>query len=268
MHEFVAANLVVFVERTTRHIAFGHFEVTRPLELRRIHRAHLAAKPLAEVFQTSTHEQPAFRKRALRAAIHDLQKQFAHRRVNRVANEVCVERFQYRLADQNLRRHRRRMRHTRTTNRLDQRLFDDAIFHVERQFTGTLLRRTPTNTVRHARYVFDFFRLDPFALFRNGRRTVIWTFSNNTHFFDFVRVFHRLLLLKWFDQPQWLAQFASLPQIATKISIISTFSPLCLRHTPGASVALCRPDGLHTGSFLSFCASASSASPFMRWERT
>ena len=91
---------------------------------------------------------------------------------------------------------------------------------------------------------------------------------NNTHFFDFVRVFHRLLLLKWFDQPQWLAQFASLPQIATKISIISTFSPLCLRHTPGASVALCRPDGLHTGSFLSFCASASSASPFMRWERT
>ena len=112
--------------------------------------------------------------------------QFAHGRVDGVANEVRVQGFEDGLARQDFRSHGGGVRHARAAQRLDQAFLDDAVLHVQRQLAGALLGCAPAHTVGQAGDVYDFFRFHPFAFFRDGSRSVVGTFLYNTHVFNFV----------------------------------------------------------------------------------
>ncbi|OQB51920.1 MAG: hypothetical protein BWX99_02668 [Deltaproteobacteria bacterium ADurb.Bin151] len=64
------------------------------------------------------------------------------------------------------------MGHAGASECFDQRFLNDAIFHVKRQFAGTLLRRTPPDTVGKTADIFNLLHLRPPALLRDGGRAV------------------------------------------------------------------------------------------------
>ncbi len=74
--------------------------------------------------------------------------------------------------------------------RLDQGLLDDAVLDVEGQLAGALLRRAPADAVRQAGDVLDFLGLHPFALFGDGRGTVVGSLRHADHFFNFAGILH------------------------------------------------------------------------------
>jgi hypothetical protein len=78
--------------------------------------------------------------------------------------------------------------HTGATDCLDEALYDDTLFDVQREFAGTLLRCTPTHTVGIARNVFDFLGLNPLTLFRDWSRAVVGTLFDNAHVVNFLRI--------------------------------------------------------------------------------
>ncbi|MPN53321.1 hypothetical protein SDC9_200985 [bioreactor metagenome] len=82
------------------------------------------------------------------------------------------------------------MGHAGAAQCFDQRLFNDTVLDVEGQLAGTLLRRTPANTMSQARNVFDFISLYPFALFGDGGRTMMHTLGHGAHAFYFMRIGH------------------------------------------------------------------------------
>ena len=123
----------------------------------------------------------------------DLEEELAHCGVDRVADEIRVERLKDGLADENLGSHRGGMGHAGAADRLDQSFFDHAVFDVERQLAGALLRRAPAHTVGETGNVLDFLCLDPFALFGNGRGAMICALGNRTHMLYFSRINHKSL---------------------------------------------------------------------------
>ena len=188
--EFVADDLVELVERDAGDIALGHLQIARALRLRGEHRADLAAQALAEVFHGSADGQAVLGERALGAAVDDLQEQLTHGGVDGVADEVGVQSFEDGLADEDLRSHGGGMRHAGAADGFDESFLDDAVFHVEGELAGALLRRTPADTVRKAGNVADLLRLDPLAFLRNGRRAMVCTLCNRAHMLYFSRVNH------------------------------------------------------------------------------
>ena len=82
------------------------------------------------------------------------------------------------------------MRHTGAAERLDQRLFNDAVFDIERQLAGALLRSAPAHAVRKTADILDFFCRNPLALFGDGSRSVVGTLGNTAHFVDFCGIDH------------------------------------------------------------------------------
>ena len=77
------------------------------------------------------------------------------------------------------------MSHAGTADGFNEGFFDDAVFDVQGQLAGALLRSTPAYTVSQAADVFDFLGLYPFAFFRNRCRTVICAFRDGTHILNF-----------------------------------------------------------------------------------
>ena len=82
------------------------------------------------------------------------------------------------------------MRHAGAADGFDEGFLNDAVFHVEGELAGALLRRTPADTVRKAGNVADLLRLDPLAFLRNGRRAMVCTLCNRAHMLYFSRVNH------------------------------------------------------------------------------
>ena len=82
------------------------------------------------------------------------------------------------------------MRHAGAADGLDESFLDDAVFHVEGELAGALLRRAPADTMRKAGNVADLLRLDPLAFLRNGRRAMVCTLCNRAHMLYFSRVNH------------------------------------------------------------------------------
>jgi hypothetical protein len=192
--KFIADNFVVVVESQLRDIPFGRFEITSTLGACAVHRAGHTAKAFAQIFQGRTNLKSTFAEGRLGSTVGDLQEQFPHCRVDRVADQVGVERFEDRLAGQDFTGHRSRVGHPGAAERFDQRFFDDSFFDVEGQLASALLRRTPTDTVCKARDVADLFRLDPFTFLGNGCRAIFWATIDADHFPDFRRIIHELLL--------------------------------------------------------------------------
>lgn len=77
------------------------------------------------------------------------------------------------------------MSHAGTADSFNEGFFDDAVFDVEGQLAGALLRSTPAYTVGQTAYIFDFLYLYPFAFFRNRCRSVICAFRDGTHILNF-----------------------------------------------------------------------------------
>ena len=82
------------------------------------------------------------------------------------------------------------MGHAGAAQRLDERLFDDALFDVQGQFAGALLRRAPADAVRQTGDVFNFFGMNPCTLFGDGRGTVMGTSFHAHHLGHFIGILH------------------------------------------------------------------------------
>ena len=82
------------------------------------------------------------------------------------------------------------MGHTGTTDGFDQRLLNQAIFHIEGEFAGALLRRAPAHPVGQARDIADFLDLNPLPLLRYGGRAVVGPLGNHTHLLYFMCLNH------------------------------------------------------------------------------
>ena len=82
------------------------------------------------------------------------------------------------------------MGHAGAADGLHQRFLDDAVFHVQAQLARALLRRAPAHTVGVTGDVFDSLRLDPLALFRDGRGAVIRALGDADHVFHFFGILH------------------------------------------------------------------------------
>ena len=184
--ELVAYHLVVLVECHAGHVALGHLKIAHTLGLGAKHGAHLAAQALAQVFERCAHDQAALGEGRLGAAIHNLQEELAHCRVDGIAHQVGVERLEYGLARQYLGSHGSTVGHARAAYGLDQALLDHALFHVERELAGSLLRSAPPDAVREARNVFYLFRPNPFSLLWNWSRRVVSTLSYAAHVLYFL----------------------------------------------------------------------------------
>ena len=130
---------------------------------------HLAAQPLAQVLQPGTYRGAlSFGESRLAAAVGDLQKEFSHGGVDRIADKIGVERLKDSLADQYFGSHGSRMGHSGAANRLNQGLLNITLLDVEAELTGALLRCTPAHTVGESRYVFDLLGLHPLSLLGMG----------------------------------------------------------------------------------------------------
>ena len=86
-------------------------QIAHALGLRGEDGARHAAQALAQVLKRGAHGQAVLGEGGLRAAVDDLLEQLAHGRIDRVADQVGVERFEDGLARQDLRCHGGRMRH-------------------------------------------------------------------------------------------------------------------------------------------------------------
>ena len=185
MDKFVSDNLIFFIQRHTGNIAFGHFQIARPFGLCAKHSPGLTAHTFAQVIQAGTDWQSAFRKGSLAAAINDLEEQLAHGDVDGIADQIRIQRFQQSLARQYFRCHGSRVGHAGTANGFYKSFFNDSIFDIKRQLAGSLLGRTPANTMSKTTDIFNFFDLHPFAFFRNRSRSMICAFGNGAHILDF-----------------------------------------------------------------------------------
>ena len=123
---------------------------------------------LAEILKPRADDETVVGKSGLRTAIDNLQEQFSHCRIDRVADEVGIQRLEGRFAGKNLGRHRRGMSHTRTADRFHQSFLDNALFDIQGQFAGALLGCTPAHAVRKAADIFDLFRMNPLSFFGNS----------------------------------------------------------------------------------------------------
>ena len=193
--ELVADHLALLVEGHAGAVALGHLEVAGALRLRGVHRADHRAEALAEVLEAGADHEAAVRERALRAPVDDLEEELAHRGVDRVADEVRVERLENRLADENLRGHCGGVGHARAADRLDEGFLDHAVLDVQRELAGSLLRRTPAHAVRVAADVLYLLCLHPLPLFGNRRRTVVAPLHERALMLNFSRVDHVCLLV-------------------------------------------------------------------------
>ena len=186
VNELVADDLAVRVQTERKDVALGHFQISHAFGLGGENGADLRAQALAEILERGADGQAVLGEGRLRAAVDELKEDLAHRDVDGVTYEVGVERFENRFALQNLGRHRRRMRHTRAAARFDERLLDNALLDVQGQLAHALLRRAPADAMGEAGDVADLVRLDPLALFGNGRRPVLGTLGDDAHVFDFM----------------------------------------------------------------------------------
>ena len=82
--------------------------------------------------------------------------------------------------------------HAGAADGLHQSLLDDAVFDVQGQLAGTLLRGAPAHAVGQAADVGDLLGLDPLALLGNGRGAVVGALGDRTHVLYFAGVDHSL----------------------------------------------------------------------------
>ena len=81
------------------------------------------------------------------------------------------------------------MGHAGAADGLNEGLLDDAVLDVQAQLAGTLLGSTPAHTMGVAADILNFIRLDPLALFGDGRGTVLGSFCDRAHCVDLCGVF-------------------------------------------------------------------------------
>ena len=130
--------------------------------------ADLAPEPLAQVLEAGAYGEAALGEGRLRAAVDDLEEELAHCRVDRVANQVRIERLEDGLAGQDLGRHGCGVGHPRAADSLDESLLDDALLHVEGELAGALLRGAPADAVGKSGDILDFLGTDPLPLRGDG----------------------------------------------------------------------------------------------------
>ena len=82
------------------------------------------------------------------------------------------------------------MGHTGAADGLHQCLLDDAIFDVQGQLAGALLRGAPADTVGKAGDIGDFLGLHPPPLLRDGSRAVVSALGHRTHMLYFRSIDH------------------------------------------------------------------------------
>ena len=188
--KLIADCFAVFINCDLQDIAFRHFHVAHALLLGGEDGADLRAESFAEIFKSCADRQTILRESGLCSAINELEENLSHCNVDRVTYKVGVERFQNGFAWKNFARHSCGMRHAGASQRFDKRFFNNAVFDVQRQFAGTLLRRAPANAVRQTGNIGDFIRFYPATLFRNRGRTVFRTFCESAHALNFMRIVH------------------------------------------------------------------------------
>ena len=96
--EFIADDLVIFIECHAGNIAFGHFQIPRAFRFRTEHGTGLAAQAFAEVVQAGTDGEAAFGEGCLGTAVYNLEEELAHSHVDSIADQVCIEGFKKRFA--------------------------------------------------------------------------------------------------------------------------------------------------------------------------
>ncbi len=183
--ELITDDLVVFVESDFGDVTFSHFEIAWSFGNGGVHRADLAAMAFAEVFETGTDDKTAFRECGLRSAVYDLQEKFTHSSVDCIAHKVGVECFENGFAGENFSRHCRRVRHARATDGFHKSFLNHAVLDVERKLACALLRCAPADAVSKTADVLDFSCLHPLAFFGDRGGTVVRSFCNATHVFNF-----------------------------------------------------------------------------------
>ena len=142
------------------------------------------------MYGTRANAQTVVREGGLGAAVDDLQKQLAHGGVDRVADQIGVQRLKNGLAGQNLAGHRGGMGHAGAADDLHESLLNDAVLDVQAQLAGALLGRAAADTVGVAGDIFDFPGLNPFSFFRNRSGAMVRAFGNTNHVFNFLCVLH------------------------------------------------------------------------------
>ena len=137
------------------------------------------------VVQAGADGEAAFGEGCLGTAVYNLEEELAHSHVDSIADQICIEGFKKRFARKDFRSHSSRMSHAGTADGFNEGFFNDAVFDIECQFAGTLLRSTPAYAMGQAADIFDFLYLYPFAFFRNRGRSVICAFRDGTHILNF-----------------------------------------------------------------------------------
>ena len=87
------------------------------------------------------------------------------------------------------------MGHAGAADGLHQSLLNDAVFHVQRQLAGALLRSAPADAVGKAGDVADLLGLHPFALLGNGSGAVISALGDGAHMLYFAGIDHSSQIL-------------------------------------------------------------------------
>ena len=190
LDELIAANFIVLIQSALEDIALSHLEVTNAFSLSGVHGTDLRTQAFTEVIQSGADGQAVFGESGLAAAVNDLEEQFSHSDVDCVTYEVGIEGFEDGLAGKDLGCHSCGVGHTGTSDGLDEGLFDDAVFNVQGQFAGALLRSAPAHTVSQTGNILDFIGFHPFAFFRDRSRAMLGAFCNDTHILDLRRISH------------------------------------------------------------------------------
>ncbi len=111
--------------------------------------------------------------------------------------QVGIQRFQNGFAGKNFAGHGSGMGHTGAADRLNQRLLNHTVLHIQAQFACALLGSTPADPVGIAGNILDFLGLDPFSFFRDRRGAMIGALRYTNHVFHFPCVLHVTQFLRF-----------------------------------------------------------------------
>ena len=87
------------------------------------------------------------------------------------------------------------MGHAGAADGFHQSLLNDAVFHVQRQLAGALLRSAPADAVGKAGDVADLLSLHPLPLLRDRCRAVISALGDGAHMLYFAGIDHNSQIL-------------------------------------------------------------------------
>ena len=180
-NELIADNLIVLIESHSCAVAFRHLKITNALCLCAVHGTYHGACALAEIFHTCADYETALGESGLCASVYYLEEKLSHSGIDGVTYKVCIESLEDCFAGKDFSCHGGGVSHTGAAYSLYESLFDNAVFDIERELAGALLRCAPAHTVSIAGNIGDLLSLNPFALFGKGCGTMVGTFGYTAH---------------------------------------------------------------------------------------